>query len=223
MLTYRTGAASRSGGKAMATYLLESTIAPGAGEMARYYYAGARSLSPEAHEERELARAVATGSLPFDDAVAALTEQRQAQLSKAWRAGSERSSEEGLLRAMGRAVAEGLIDFDTAEGVISERLLTEMNAGPVFAEEQAGRKFAARELHAADLEPLWFQTEGRRLVEAGAAPDTLYAARDAFIARVLASAEAHSEREETIREQARDRLGYAVGAYKAAWRLWPSR
>jgi conjugative relaxase-like TrwC/TraI family protein len=44
VLTYRTGAASKSGGKAMATYLLESTIAPGAGAMAEYYYSAAAEL-----------------------------------------------------------------------------------------------------------------------------------------------------------------------------------
>jgi len=108
MLTYRTGAASRSGGKAIAGYLLESTIAPGAGEMAKYYYAGTASLSPEARHERELARAVAEGFLDFDDAVAALAQPA---------ASGPRPRD--LLHAMARVVSKGFIDPETAVDAIA--------------------------------------------------------------------------------------------------------
>ena len=186
----------------MASYLLGSTIAPGAGEMAKYYYAGTASLSPEARHERELARAVAEGFLDFDGAVAAVAQP----------AGSEPRPRD-LLHTMARAVAKGFIDLEMAADAIAE---SDTKAEHGAKDEWLGRLFATGELRAADLEPLWYETEGRRPADAGVPADELYAARDAFIERVLAAAQEYSDREETARERAEDRLFEAIDAYDAA-------
>ena len=117
---------------------------------------------------------------------------------------------------MGRAVAENLLDFETAVEVIAERQLDDLNAEPASAHAQLGRLFATGEIRAADLEPLWFEIEGRQVANTEDSPDPLYAKRDAFIDRLLAAADAYTEQENTAREQAEDRLISAIEDYDAA-------
>ena len=163
MLTYRTAAAgSLSRGKAMANHLLEQTLPAEAAEFARYYQNGLRAASPEEQMLRALARAVTKGFLDFEDAVGSLLESSAGRLAVSQPA-SARADTEALLRSLGRAVAENLLDFETAVEVIAERQLDDLKAEPASAHAQLGRLFATGEIRAADLEPLWFEIEGRQV------------------------------------------------------------
>jgi conjugative relaxase-like TrwC/TraI family protein len=68
-----------SRGKAMANHLLEQTLPAKAAELARYYQNGLSALSPEERGLRQLARAVASGTLDFEVAVGSLLELTKQQ------------------------------------------------------------------------------------------------------------------------------------------------
>ena len=199
----------------MANHLLEQTLPAEAAEFARYYQNGLRAASPEEQMLRALARAVTKGFLDFEDAVGSLLELSAGRLAVSQPA-SARADTEALLRSLGRAVAENLLDFETAAEVIAERQLDDLKAEPASAHAQLGRLFATGEIRAADLEPLWFEIEGRQVANTEDFPDPLYAKRDAFIDRLLAAADAYTEQENTAREQAEDRLISAIEDYDAA-------
>ena len=101
-------------------------------------------------------------SLDFEDAVGSLLESSAGGVAVSQPA-SARTDAETLLRSLGRAVAENLLDFETAVEVIAERQLDDLNAEPASAHAQLGRLFATGEIRAADLEPLWFEIEGRQV------------------------------------------------------------